>query len=115
MNDDECLDVPQAENTAHDSVDLHDAISFLGLVFLLEHSEAESNKQVGPSPEAQVPTKSKEASLSRSTAEPLVGEVFGRQGEEDSVRKELASGKTDGLGGTGVREVGRRQEGKCPT
>ena len=91
MNDDECLDVLQAEDTAHDSVDLHDAISFFGLVFLLEHSKAESNKQVGPSPEAQVSTKGEKAGLSRSAPEPLVGEVFRREGEENGVGQELAS------------------------
>lgn len=103
MNDDERLDVPQAEDTAHDSVDLHNAVSFLGLVFLLEHSQTKSNKQVGPSPEAQVTTKSKEASLSRRAAEPLVGEVFGGKSEENGVGEELASGQADGLSGTGVR------------
>jgi len=52
--------------------------------------------------------------LSRNAAEPLVGKVLGRESEEDGVRKELASSKTDGLSGTGVGEVRRRQEGKCP-
>jgi len=114
MDDDESLDVLEAQNATHDSVDLHDAVSFLGLVFFLEQSEAESNKEVCPSPEAEIAAQCKETMLSRNAAEPLVGKVLGRESEEDGVGEELASGKTNGLSGTGVREVGRRQKGKCP-
>ena len=114
MDDDECLDVLQAENTTHDSVDFHDAISFFGLVFLFEESKAEGHNQVCPSPEAEIAAEGKKTGVSRSAAEPLVGKVLRRQGEENGVGKELAGGQAYGLSGTGVREVGRREERESP-
>jgi hypothetical protein len=107
VDDDECLNVLQAEDTTHDSVDLHDAVSFLGLVFLLEQSEAESDKEVCPSPEGEVSAQSKETGFFGNAAEPLVGKVLGGECEEDGVGKELAGSKTHSLSGTGVGEVGR--------
>jgi hypothetical protein len=107
VDDDECLDVLQAEDATHDSVDLHDAVSFLGLVFLLEQSETESDEEVCPSPEGKVAAQSKKTGLFRDAAEPLVGKVLRGEGEEDGVGEKLAGSKAYGLSGTGVGEVGR--------
>lgn len=116
VDDDEGLNVLQLQNTPHGLVYLLYAVGAAIAVLALHERKAKGYEKVRPAPECEISVKFEETGFGRCVggAEPFVCEVFRVEGEEYSVRKELASCEADGLGGRGVCEVLFGKECKGP-
>ena len=105
VDHDNALYVSEFKDAKHAFVNFEDAIPLLGLVFLLENGETDSNEQIAPAPECEIAAEGHYSFSTGSRAEPAIGEVRGVEGEEDSVGKKVAGSETDSLRGGSVREI----------